>query len=153
MCVVSVCVCVCCAGVPYHLSSEAIDNSVFFHQHIFETDDLLIKKSIRAMNTTPPPPSSPHTCNAHTCMPHNTHINTSIQITRCVCICTRVCVQIASLVTSPWILEYGGGACCTCIPSTFVRFYNLQRMALEFTLIKQMLKLENRSKYACTALG
>ena len=29
------------------------------------------------------------------------------------------------------------------------RFYTLQRMALPFALIKQMLKLENRSKEAC----
>ena len=38
-----VCVCVCVSvclcvvlGVLYHVSSEAIDNSGFFHQHIFE---------------------------------------------------------------------------------------------------------------------
>ena len=30
-----------------------------------------------------------------------------------------------------------------------VRFYTLRRMALAFALIKQMLKLENRSKEAC----
>ena len=30
-----------------------------------------------------------------------------------------------------------------------LRFYTLRRMALAFVLIKQMLKLENRSKDAC----
>ena len=34
-----------------------------------------------------------------------------------------------------------------------LQFYTLRRMALAFALIKQMLKLENRSKESCTLTG
>ena len=67
MCVcMCVCVCVlCCAGCTLIImySSEAIDNSGFFHQHIFETGDYYEHH-----------PSPSHTRNAQAeCTPHNTH--------------------------------------------------------------------------------